>query len=155
MTIPEPRERRDAPGVINLADEAATAELAKTVASVSRPGDVIALWGDLGAGKTCFIQGLCSGLGVEEPVTSPTFTLINEYRGRLPVAHFDLYRLNDPESVLDIGFDEYIDSNQVCLIEWADKFLEIMPADAIEVRIEIGEGERRKLVMDLAMLNRK
>lgn len=141
--------------VYETASAAETAQLGRTVGKRLQPGDTVLLIGDLGAGKTCFIQGLCSGLGVEEPVTSPTFTLINEYQGRLPVAHFDLYRLNDPESVLDIGFDEYVHSNQVCLIEWADKFLEIMPADAIEVRIEIGEGERRKLVVDLAMLNRK
>ena len=141
--------------VYETASTAETTQLGCTLGERLQPGDTVLLIGDLGAGKTCFIQGLCSGLGVEEPVTSPTFTLINEYQGRLPVAHFDLYRLNDPESVLDIGFDEYIDSNQVCLIEWADKFLEIMPADAIEVRIEIGEGERRKLVVDLAMLNRK
>jgi len=141
--------------VYETASAAETTQLGRTLGERLQPGDTVLLIGDLGAGKTCFIQGLCSGLGVEEPVTSPTFTLINEYQGRQPVAHFDLYRLNDPESVLDIGFDEYVDSNQVCLIEWADKFLEIMPADAIEVRIEIGEGERRKLVVDLAMLNRK
>lgn len=141
--------------VYETASAAETTKLGRTVGERLQPGDTVLLIGDLGAGKTCFIQGLCSGLGVEEPVTSPTFTLINEYQGRLPVAHFDLYRLNDPESVLDIGFDEYVHSNQVCLIEWADKFLEIMPADAMEVRIEIGEGERRKLVVDLAMLNRK
>ena len=141
--------------VYETASAAETAQLGRTVGKRLQPGDTVLLIGDLGAGKTCFIQGLCSGLDVEEPVTSPTFTLINEYQGRLPVAHFDLYRLNDPESVLDIGFDEYVHSNQVCLIEWADKFLEIMPADAIEVRIEIGEGERRKLVVNLAMLNRK
>lgn len=124
-----------------------TIHIGRTLGACLQPGDTLLLIGDLGAGKTCFIQGLCTGLGVEEAVTSPTFTLINEYDGRLPVAHFDLYRLDDPESVLDLGFDEYVDGNYVCLIEWADKFLDIMPAEAIEIRIEIGEGERRKLVI--------
>ena len=110
-----------------------------------RSGDVIALMGELGSGKTCLIQGICQGLDVADDVTSPTFTLINEYQGRLPVYHFDLYRLEDPESVLDIGFDEYVDGNGVCLIEWADKFPEILPEERIEIWIEILDGERRRL----------
>jgi tRNA threonylcarbamoyladenosine biosynthesis protein TsaE len=122
-----------------------TMHIGRSLGEGLQPADTILLIGDLGAGKTCFIQGLCAGLGVQEAVTSPTFTLINEYEGRLPVAHFDLYRLDDPESVLNLGFDEYVDSGRICLIEWADKFLEIMPAEAIEVEIEIGEGEERRV----------
>ena len=124
-----------------------TAEIGGRLAGWLSPGDTVRVSGDLGAGKTCFIQGLCAGLGVSEPVTSPTFTLVNEYvgqPGRVPVAHFDLYRLDDPETVLDLGFDEYLDAC-VCLVEWGDKFPEIMPSDAVTVHIEIGAGTRRIL----------
>lgn len=124
-----------------------TARLGGRLATWLEPGDTVRVSGDLGAGKTCFIQGICAGLGIREPVTSPTFTLVNEYDGRLgraPVAHFDLYRLDSPESVLDLGFDEYVDTC-VCLVEWGDRFPEIMPDGAISVHIEIGEGTRRTL----------
>ena len=127
-----------------------TARVGGRLAAWLAPGDTVRVSGDLGAGKTCFIQGICAGLGVAEPVTSPTFTLVNEYYGqlgqpgRVPVAHFDLYRLDDPESVLDLGFDEYLDAC-ICLVEWGDKFPEIMPSDAVSVQIEIGAGTRRTL----------
>lgn len=124
-----------------------TARVGGRLAAWLAPGDTVLVSGDLGAGKTCFIQGICAGLDIAEPVTSPTFTLVNEYDGRLgrvPVAHFDLYRLDDPESVLDLGFDEYLDAC-VCLVEWGDKFPEIMPSDAVTVTIEIGAGTRRTL----------
>ncbi len=140
---PVRRERRsydtDGPGQ--------TARVGGRLAAWLAPGDTVRVSGDLGAGKTCFIQGICAGLGITEPVTSPTFTLVNEYDGqpgRVPVAHFDLYRLDDPASVLDLGFDEYLDAC-VCLVEWGDKFPEIMPSDAVTVHIEIGTGTRRKL----------
>ncbi len=121
-----------------------TAELGRRLAGHLTPGDTVLVTGELGAGKTCFIQGICAGLGVDEPVTSPTFTLVNEYGARMPVAHFDLYRLDSPDSVLDLGFDEYLEA-YICLIEWGDKFPEIMPSDAIEVGIGIGAGTRRML----------
>ncbi len=121
-----------------------TARIGGRLATRLEPGDTVLVAGDLGAGKTCFIQGICAVLGVDEPVTSPTFTLVNEYDGRVPVAHFDLYRLDSPDSVLDLGFDEYVDTC-VCLVEWGDKFPEIMPSDAIRVQIEIGDGTRRVL----------
>ncbi len=128
-------------------DPGQTARIGGRLATWLEPGDTVGVSGDLGAGKTCFIQGVCAGLGIGEPVTSPTFTLVNEYvgqPGRVPVAHFDLYRLDSPESALDLGFDEYVDT-RVCLVEWGDKFPEIMPADAITVHIEIGDGTRRML----------
>ncbi|MCY3714432.1 MAG: tRNA (adenosine(37)-N6)-threonylcarbamoyltransferase complex ATPase subunit type 1 TsaE [Gemmatimonadetes bacterium] len=133
-----------------------TARVGRRLAAWLAPGDTVRVSGDLGAGKTCFIQGICAGLGIAEPVTSPTFTLVNEYYGllgqpgqpgqpgRVPVAHFDLYRLDDPASVLNLGFDEYLDAC-VCLVEWGDKFPEIMPSDAVTVNIEIGAGTRRTL----------
>ncbi|MCY3772996.1 MAG: tRNA (adenosine(37)-N6)-threonylcarbamoyltransferase complex ATPase subunit type 1 TsaE [Gemmatimonadetes bacterium] len=124
-----------------------TARLGERLAARLEPGDTVLVTGDLGAGKTRFIQGICAGLGIGEPVTSPTFTLVNEYDGRLGrlrVAHFDFYRLDSPDSVLELGFDEYVDTC-VCLVEWGDKFPEIMPSDAITVHIEIGDGTRRVL----------
>lgn len=133
--------------IFNTKSPEQTASLGRRLANYLKPGDVVLVIGDLGAGKTCFIQGLCSGLGIDEPVTSPTFTLVNEYDGRVSVAHFDLYRLDTPDSVLDIGFEEYLDAH-VCLIEWGDKFLGIMPSNAIIVRIGIELGTHRILVVE-------
>lgn len=110
-------------------------------------GDVVALIGDLGSGKTCLAQGICAGLDVRDDVVSPTFTLINEYQGRTPVFHFDLYRLEDAESALDLGYDEYVDGDGICLIEWADKFPDILPAGCIELRLEILDHERRRITI--------
>ncbi len=102
---------------------------ASALAAGLRRGDVLALTGDLGAGKTHFSKGITAGLGATSPVTSPTFTLIHEYLGgRLPVYHFDFYRLDDEDEALKIGLDEYLDGDGVCLIEWADKFPALLPA---------------------------
>ena len=101
----------------------------RTIAETLRRGDVIALCGDLGAGKTHFVKGITDGLRSDAAVTSPTFTLIHEYRGgRLPAYHFDFYRLEDEDEALKIGLDEYLDGDGVCLIEWADKFPALLPA---------------------------
>ncbi len=108
------------------------------------PGDVVALIGELGSGKTCLIQGLCAGLEVEDDVTSPTFTLINQYRGRTTVYHFDLYRIDAAGALLDLGYEDYLYGGEgVCLIEWADKFPDFLPASCIELRIEILDEEQR------------
>ncbi len=94
-----------------------------------RRGDVLALCGDLGAGKTHFVKGLAAALGSDAAVTSPTFTLIHEYvGGRLPLYHFDFYRLDDEDEALKIGLDEYLDGDGICVIEWADKFPHLLPA---------------------------
>lgn len=97
-------------------------------AAALRRGDILALCGDLGAGKTHFVKGLAAGLGAGAAVTSPTFTLIHEYlSGRLPLYHFDFYRLEDEDEVLKIGLDEYLDGDGVCVIEWGDKFPDLLP----------------------------
>ncbi len=107
----------------------ATIAHGQTIAATLRRGDVLALCGDLGAGKTHFVKGLATGLGANAPVTSPTFTLIHEYLGgRLPLYHFDFYRLDDEDEALKIGLDEYLDGDGVCVIEWADKFPALLPA---------------------------
>ena len=115
----------------------------KELASGLQPGMVIALIGDLGSGKTCLTQGICSGLGVKDYVTSPSFTLINEYQGRLRVYHFDFFRIDKPEETLDLGCDEYFYGEGVCIIEWAEKIVSFLPDDRTEIRIvRIGETER-------------
>ncbi len=108
------------------------------------PGDVVALTGELGAGKTCFVQGLARGLGVDRVATSPTFVLVNEYRGRLPVHHVDVYRTGSLTELLDLGFSELLDGDGVTVIEWADKIAPLLPARAIHVHIEgVGDEPRR------------
>ncbi len=113
-------------------------------AAQARVGDVFALSGDLGAGKTQFVKGFVRGLGSDAEVTSPTFTLIHEYTGgRCPVYHFDFYRLDSPAAALRLGLDEYLYGDGVCLIEWADRFPQVLPADAIAISITVrSESER-------------
>jgi tRNA threonylcarbamoyladenosine biosynthesis protein TsaE len=114
-----------------------------------QPGDVLALVGDLGAGKTQWVKGLAAGLGSDAPVTSPTFTLIHEYPGgRLPLYHADCYRLESPAELLAIGLDDYLDGRAVLVIEWADKFPNVIPPHARWLRFEIGEADERRLVYD-------
>ena len=103
-------------------------ELGRTEAAQLRRGDVLALCGELGAGKTHFVKGVADGLATTTEITSPTFTLIHEYiGGRLPLYHFDFYRLEDEDEALKIGLDEYLDGDGVCVIEWADKFPGLLP----------------------------
>ena len=107
---------------------AETIALARALAATLRRGAVLALSGDLGAGKTHFVKGLAAGLGTTASVTSPTFTLIHEYPGgRLPLYHFDFYRLDDADEALRIGLDEYLDGDGACVIEWAEKFPALLP----------------------------
>ncbi|MFQ6093076.1 MAG: tRNA (adenosine(37)-N6)-threonylcarbamoyltransferase complex ATPase subunit type 1 TsaE [bacterium] len=119
------------------------------------PGAVIALIGDLGSGKTCLTQGMCTGLEVTEYVTSPSFTLINEYQGRLPVYHFDLFRIDEPKQTLDLGCEEYLYGDGVCIIEWAEKMGPFLPDDRIEIRIRrIGKTRREFQVTHISPINR-
>ena len=116
-------------GTIISHDPAETFALGRVAAARCVAGDVVALCGELGAGKTQFVKGLAAGLGVAAEVTSPTFTLIHEYAGGgLPVYHFDFYRLETAAEALALGLDEYLDGPGVCVIEWADKFPDLLPA---------------------------
>ena len=125
---------------------AETFDFGRQFASSLKKGDILALAGDLGAGKTHLVKGLASGLGVESEVTSPTFTLIHEYPGgRFPLYHVDLYRLDSAEEVLKIGLDEYLESSGVTVIEWADKFAEIIPAGARWIRLRALDGDLREI----------
>ena len=109
------------------------------------PGDVVALTGDLGAGKTCFVQGLARGLHARIRATSPTFVLVNEYRAALPIHHVDAYRVAGPGELIDIGLLELIDGDGVTVIEWADKVAALLPDRAIHVAIE-GVGDEARTI---------
>ena len=114
-----------------------TAKYAYEMASKAQPGQVYALIGDLGVGKTVFTKGFARGLGIEEPVSSPTFTILQIYEeGRLPLYHFDVYRIEEPEEMEEVGFDDYIYGDGVCLIEWANRIEDILPEETIYVVIE-------------------
>ncbi len=106
-------------------------------------GSVLCLIGDLGAGKTLLVQGIAQGLGLNEEITSPTFTVMNVYEGIIPVYHFDLYRLESPEQLVDIGFDEYTNAGGITIIEWPDKFPGFMPDSYLRIElIKTGDNDR-------------
>jgi tRNA threonylcarbamoyladenosine biosynthesis protein TsaE len=144
MADPQAGEAREParPVVSHTPEEtqAAGARLAETLA----PGDVVALTGELGAGKTCFTQGLARGLGVTARAVSPTFVLVNEYRGRLPVHHVDAYRTTSLTELLDLGLEELFSGDGVTVVEWADKLRPLLPPRTIHVHIEgVGDEPRR------------
>ena len=112
-------------------DETETLEVAGMLARTLKAGTVVALMGELGAGKTVFTKGVARALGVEEKVTSPSFKLINEYHGAVPLYHMDLFRINNVQEILDIGVEDYFFSNGICIVEWAEKLKELFPQDAI------------------------
>ena len=114
-----------------------TRQLAKDLGKKAKAGQVYALIGDLGVGKTVFTQGFAEGLEISEWINSPTFTIVQEYvDGRLPFYHFDVYRIGDPEEMYEVGFDDYVYGEGVSLIEWANRIEEILPEDVITVRID-------------------
>jgi tRNA threonylcarbamoyladenosine biosynthesis protein TsaE len=113
-----------------------------------QPGAVVACTGELGAGKTCFLQGLARGLGVTGPVTSPTFVLVNQYRGRLPVYHLDAYRTGSLTELVDLGLEEMLHGDGVTVIEWADKLLPLLPARTIRVHLSGLGDEPREITIE-------
>ena len=126
-----------------------TASAGEALGRTLGPGDVVALYGDLGAGKTCFVQGLVRGLGVTTQATSPTFVLVNEYRGRLPVHHVDAYRTGGLAELIDLGLLDLIGGDGVTLLEWADRAEPLLPARAVRVRIEgLGDEPRAVTIED-------
>lgn len=129
-----------------------TCALGKRLATEAKAGQIFLLHGDLGVGKTVFTQGFADGLGIQEPITSPTFTLIQEYEeGRLPFYHFDVYRICDVEEMYDLGYEDYFFGQGVCLIEWASLIREILPETCINITIEkdLERGfDYRKIVVE-------
>jgi tRNA threonylcarbamoyladenosine biosynthesis protein TsaE len=132
-------------GVLITRSPAETVRAGEMLAGVLGSGDVVALTGDLGAGKTHLVQGVARGLGVDEPVSSPTFNILVVHPGRLPLYHFDLYRLERAEELDDIGFAEMLEAGGVSLIEWGDKFPEELPRDHLVVSILVRDGNERAI----------
>ena len=130
---------------IIIKSEEDTKKLGQEIADMAKPGDVLALIGDLGCGKTTLTKYIAEALGATESVTSPTFTIMNEYlSGRMPLYHFDAYRLENGLDMLNIGGDDYIAGDGLCVIEWADKIAEVLPDDSYVIFMEYGDkdGER-------------
>lgn len=115
--------------------EADTQEIAKTLASTLPTGTVLAYRGDLGMGKTAFTRGLAQGLGYTGRVTSPTFNIVNEYLGTIPLFHFDLYRLPDSDALFDIGWEDYLERDGICAVEWSERAADLLPSDTLWVTI--------------------
>ena len=138
--------------IIETHDPEETFEVGRTIGMNAKPGQIYTLTGDLGVGKTVFTQGVAAGLGITEPVNSPTFTIIQEYEdGRLPFYHFDVYRIGDLEEMEEIGYDDYFFGQGICLIEWAELIEEILTEKRIEVTIEkdLEKGfEYRKITIE-------
>jgi tRNA threonylcarbamoyladenosine biosynthesis protein TsaE len=131
--------------VFQISSQAQSTQFGKILAGVLEPGDVVGLCGDLGAGKTFVAGAVAHALGVPEDtaVTSPTFTLIKEYQGRMPIYHMDLYRLGGVDELYDLGLWEYYDGPGVSLVEWSDRFDELWPDRALVLNIELLQGEKR------------
>jgi tRNA threonylcarbamoyladenosine biosynthesis protein TsaE len=124
-----------------------TIAIGRGFASAAKTGDVFALTGDLGAGKTQFVKGFVAGMGSDAEVTSPTFTLIHEYPGgRLPVYHFDFYRIESAEALVRLDFDDYVTGDGVCILEWADRFRELLPPTAIWISLAVKSESEREIV---------
>lgn len=130
------------PEIIILKDENETRSLGFRIADALEPGDVVALIGDLGTGKTALTKYIAEGLGVTEVINSPTFTIVKEYRsGRLPLYHFDVYRLGSGSELLDTGAEDMLYGDGVCVVEWADIVADVLPEDSLVVMLSYGEGE--------------
>lgn len=113
-----------------------TIEIGKALGRLLNTGDIVCINGDLGTGKTVFTNGIAKSLGIKEHITSPTFTIVNEYSGRVPFYHFDVYRISDSEEMFEIGFEEYLYGEGIVVIEWADIIKDILPEEVVQVTIK-------------------
>ncbi|MGI6124101.1 MAG: tRNA (adenosine(37)-N6)-threonylcarbamoyltransferase complex ATPase subunit type 1 TsaE [Acetivibrionales bacterium] len=121
---------------VKTQSEIETFELGRSFAKELKAGDAISLEGDLGTGKTAFTKGIAAGLGINKHITSPTFTLVNSYIGKVVLNHFDVYRVDDSDELLEIGWEEYFADDAICVIEWGDRVLDILPENTVHVRFE-------------------
>ncbi len=132
---------------LTLANQQETREFGMELGRRVSAGTVIALIGDLGTGKTTLTKAIAQGLGVQEMITSPTFTIVREYHsGRLPLFHFDVYRVTDEEEMYELGYEEFFYGDGVCVIEWADLIEELLPEDAIRITLKPGGNEGERIV---------
>jgi len=118
-----------------------TRAFAQQLGALLQPGDVIVLAGEMGAGKTAFTKGVALALGIDEPVASPTFTIVREYQARIPLVHVDVYRLDHVQELHDLGLDDLLGEEAVTVVEWGDKVSAALPGDRLDIRIEFGEGD--------------
>ncbi len=125
-----------------------TLAFGRRLSAILAPGDVLCLYGNLGAGKTCLVQGMAEGLGAEDRAVSPSFTLVNEYPGRLPLYHFDCYRLKSASELDMIGYDEYLGMEGVVVIEWAERIAERLPEERLDIRLGRVSDNERKITME-------
>lgn len=123
-----------------------TEQLGEQLGRTLRPGSVVAYRGDLGMGKTSFTRGLARGLGCTCRVTSPTFTIVNEYSGALPLFHFDMYRLDSSDELFDIGWEDYLSRGGVCAVEWSERVEDALPDDTLWVSFARGNGENDRII---------
>ena len=123
-----------------------TEALGRRLGQQLHPGAVVAYYGDLGVGKTAFTRGLARGLGCRGRVTSPTFTIVNEYNGDIPLFHFDMYRLGSEDELFDIGWEDYLTRGGVCAVEWSEQVSGALPEDAVLVDIARGDGENDRII---------
>ncbi|MBE6948662.1 MAG: tRNA (adenosine(37)-N6)-threonylcarbamoyltransferase complex ATPase subunit type 1 TsaE [Ruminococcaceae bacterium] len=128
--------------------EKETSNVGYELASQLKPGNVIAMYGDLGAGKTAFVRGLAEGLGLDARVSSPTFTIVNEYLGKIPLFHFDMYRLGDADELFEIGWEDYITRGGICVVEWSENVEEAFYNDTIRIYIEKIDDFSRKIKIE-------
>ena len=143
------RSRRCVPATsVRSSTPEETAAAGESLGRTLRPGDVVALYGELGSGKTCLVQGLARGLGVSTGATSPTFVLVNEYRGRLPVHHVDAYRTSSLTELMDLGLLDLMGAEGVTLVEWADRAEPLLPPRTIRVHIDGVGDEPRTIAID-------
>ncbi len=124
--------------------------MGRLIGAILERGDIVALIGELGSGKTCLTQGMAKGLGVEEnvPVVSPTFTLINEYPGKIPLIHLDVYRLSGPRDLEDMGYEEYFEGGGIVVIEWAEKIRDILPAKTLFISMRYIDENTREMILE-------
>jgi tRNA threonylcarbamoyladenosine biosynthesis protein TsaE len=138
--------------IIYTENEAATEAAGEKLAKHLKPGAVVAMYGDLGAGKTAFVRGMAQGLGLDARVSSPTFTIVNEYPGRVPLFHFDMYRLSGSDELFEIGWEDYLTRGGICTVEWSENVSDAFDSDAVTVTIEKTGDLSRKITIEGAEL---